>query len=92
MPGIWILPPTAPTRYCCSAGSITWAQLRAEIGAAGFQVIDLVSFEGPAYLMHDLDERLASEADRRVVLETARALERIPELLGIGPHLLATAR
>jgi hypothetical protein len=24
------------------------------------------------------------------VLDTARAVERIPELLGIGPHLLAT--
>jgi hypothetical protein len=27
---------------------------------------------------------------RTVVLETARAVERVPELLGIGPHLLAT--
>jgi hypothetical protein len=25
-----------------------------------------------------------------VVLDSARALERVPELLGIGPHLLAT--
>jgi hypothetical protein len=25
------------------------------------------------------------------VLEAARAIERVPELLGIGPHLLATA-
>ena len=25
-----------------------------------------------------------------VVLGTARALERVPELLGVGPHLLAT--
>jgi hypothetical protein len=29
---------------------------------------------------------------RRVVLATCRALERVPELLGIGPHLVATAR
>jgi hypothetical protein len=28
----------------------------------------------------------------RVVMDTARTLERVPELLGIGPHLLATAR
>jgi hypothetical protein len=25
-------------------------------------------------------------------MDTARALERVPELLGLGPHLLATAR
>jgi hypothetical protein len=29
---------------------------------------------------------------RRVLMETARALERVPELVGIGPHPLATAR
>lgn len=67
-------------------------QLRAELAASGLQVIDLVSVEGPAYLLHDLAERLADDQARRVVMETARALERVPELLGIGPHLLATAR
>ena len=30
-------------------------------------------------------------ADRAVVVDAARALERVPELLGLGPHLLATA-
>jgi hypothetical protein len=67
---------------------------RAERGllAGGLQVIDLVSVEGPAYLLDDLPECLTDDEARRVVLETARALERVPELLGIGPHLLATAR
>ncbi len=68
------------------------SQLRAELVASGFQVIDLVSVEGPAHLLGDLPERLADDEARRVVLETARAVERVPELLGIGPHLLATAR
>ena len=54
--------------------------------------MDLVSVEGPAYLLDDLAERLTDDQARRVVIETARALERVPELLGIGPHLLATAR
>ena len=67
-------------------------QLRAELAASGLQVIDLVCVEGPAYLRDDLAERLADDEARRVVMETARALERVPELLGIGPHLLATAR
>lgn len=67
-------------------------QLRAELTAAGFQPVDLVCVEGPAFLLDDLAARLDDDEARRVVLETARALERVPELLGIGPHLLVTAR
>jgi hypothetical protein len=67
-------------------------QLRAELAAAEFHVTDLVCVEGPPFLLADLDERLADPEDRRVVLETARTLERVPELLGVGPHLLATAQ
>lgn len=67
------------------------AQLRSELTAAGFRVTALVSVEGPAFLLGDLAERLADDEGRRFVMETARALERVPELLGIGPHLLATA-
>jgi hypothetical protein len=59
--------------------------------SAGLRVLDLVSIEGPAFLLHDLDDRLADELDRAVVLDTARRVERLPELPGIGPHLLATA-
>ena len=53
-------------------------------------VQDLVSVEGPAFLLADLAERLADPAARAVVLDIARAVERVPELLGVGPHLLAT--
>ncbi|HEY2549512.1 MAG TPA: methyltransferase domain-containing protein [Streptosporangiaceae bacterium] len=66
-------------------------QLRAELTAAGLRVTDLVSVEGPAMLLADLAERLADPDSRRVVLETATALERIPELVGVGPHFLASA-
>ena len=52
---------------------------------------DLVGVEGPAYLLGDLSERLADPEDRQVIMDTARVLERVPKLLGIGPHLLATA-
>jgi len=65
-------------------------QLRAELRGAGFQVVDLVSVEGLAFALDDLDERMDDPLARTVVLETARAVERVPELLGIGPHLLAT--
>jgi SAM-dependent methyltransferase len=61
-----------------------------QLRAAGLTVAGLVSVEGPAFLLGDLAERLADPVAREVVLDTARALEGVPELLGVGPHLLAT--
>jgi SAM-dependent methyltransferase len=66
-------------------------QLRSELRSAGLHVTSLVSVEGPAFLLGDLPERLADPESRRVVMDTVRALERVPELLGAGTHLLATA-
>jgi SAM-dependent methyltransferase len=66
-------------------------ELRAEVRAAGLHLTSLVSVEGPAFLLGDLPERLADPEDRRVVMDTVRALEKVPELLGAGTHLLATA-
>lgn len=67
-------------------------ELADEVTKAGFEVIDLVSVEGIAFALHDLEERLAKPAARKVLFDAARAIERVPELLGLGPHLLATAR
>jgi SAM-dependent methyltransferase len=67
-------------------------ELRAEIRAAGLEVTDLVCVEGAAFLLGDLDDRARDERAWHIVLESARALERVPELLGTGPHLLVTAR
>jgi SAM-dependent methyltransferase len=74
------------TAYCHRPG-----RLRREVRNAGLAVTDLVSVEGAAFLLGDLDERMADPLHWRVVLDTARATERVPELLGLGPHLLATA-
>ena len=68
-------------------------QLAAEIRAADLDLVDLVGVEGPAALLSNLDRTArATRATLQIVFDTARALERVPELLGIGPHLLATAR
>ena len=56
---------------------------------AGLEVADLVSVEGPAFILGDLDARMADPADRAIALEVARAIERVPELDGFGPHLIA---
>jgi SAM-dependent methyltransferase len=68
------------------------AELRAEVLAAGLEVADLVCVEGAAFLLLDLAQRITEQTARRMVLDTARALERVPELMGMGPHLLVTAR
>jgi SAM-dependent methyltransferase len=65
--------------------------LRAELTEAGFEVTDLVCVEGPGLILPDLDARMADPADRAAILDAARSLERVPELIGFGPHLLATA-
>jgi SAM-dependent methyltransferase len=83
-----LLPAFAPGVFC----GVTHrpGQVRGEFTAAGLAVADLVCVEGAGYLLGDLDARMADEHDWRVVLDAARALERVPELLGIGSHLIAT--
>ncbi len=67
-------------------------EFRDEILAAGLDLVDLVGVEGIAFALSDLEERLQDPTLREIVLDAARALERVPELLGLSPHLLATAR
>jgi SAM-dependent methyltransferase len=83
-----LLPPLGPGSF--SAVTHRPGQLRAEFAAAGLAVADLVCVEGAAYLLDDLDARMSDQRDWQVVLDSARAHERVPELLGIGSHLIAT--
>lgn len=68
------------------------AELRAEVEAAGFGVLDLVGLEGAGFLLSDFAERWADPRGREALLEGARRVEEVPELLGLSPHLLLTAR
>lgn len=65
--------------------------LAAEVADAGLTLVELLGVEGPVGFFPDLQERMRDDADRRAVLDSARALERIPEVLGASPHLLAVA-
>ena len=67
-------------------------ELRAEAQEARLEVTDLVCVEGAAIMLADLTERGADPEAWRIVLDSARALERVPELMGVGPHLIVTAR
>jgi SAM-dependent methyltransferase len=85
-----LLPPLFPGSF--TANTHRPDDLREEVAAAGLVVEDLVGVEGMAFAVADLGERLADPVDREVVLEAARAVQRVPELLGLSPHLLVTAR
>jgi SAM-dependent methyltransferase len=85
-----VLPPLFPgsfSGYCHRP-----SELADELRDAALDVLDLVAVEGIAFALPDLDERLADPDARAVVFAGIRALERVPELLGLGPHLVATAR
>jgi SAM-dependent methyltransferase len=83
-----LLPPLGPRSFC--GFTHRPEQLAAEFTAAGLTVADLVGVEGGSFLLNDLDDRIADDRAWQVVLEQARAHERVPELLGLSPHLLAT--
>jgi SAM-dependent methyltransferase len=80
-----IMRPVHPGSFCgfCHRPG----QLRGELRAAGLTAAGLVGVEGPGWLLGDLAERMADAAGRTVVLQT---VERVPELLGLSTHLLAT--
>lgn len=63
-----------------------------EITTSGLQMESIVSIEGLAFALGDLAERLQTSAGRKSVLAAARGIQAVPELLGLGPHLLAVAR
>jgi GrpB-like predicted nucleotidyltransferase (UPF0157 family)/ubiquinone/menaquinone biosynthesis C-methylase UbiE len=62
--------------------------LRSEISAAGFEQVRVLGVEGPAWLLSDFDARWADAARRDVILDTARALEAQPSVVGASAHLL----
>jgi 2-polyprenyl-3-methyl-5-hydroxy-6-metoxy-1,4-benzoquinol methylase len=67
-------------------------ELAAEAAEAGLECIDLVTVEGLGFAFSDLAERWADPRDREAILDAARRIEGADELLGLGPHLLLTAR
>ena len=83
-----VFPPLRPGEF--TAYTHRPGQLRDEFGLAGLVATDVVSVECGAFLLPDLQERMADPEARQVIMDSARALERVPELLGLGSHLLAT--
>jgi hypothetical protein len=77
------LPPIVPDGF--SGYVHRPGELVDEIAEAQLALEDLVGVEGMLLAPSDIQARLVDPAARQVVLDTARAIERVPELLGLSP-------
>lgn len=67
-------------------------ELRDEMAEAGLGPQALVAVEGPAWLLGDLDARLADDARRHRLMEILALIESEPALIGASAHILAMGR
>jgi SAM-dependent methyltransferase len=84
--------PTSRPEYFTTAFFHHPEELRAEAVEAGLAVAAVLAIEGPAWLVPDLEARLADAGRRAELLSAVRAAEAEPSLLGVSAHLLAVAR
>lgn len=84
--------PTGNPAYFTTAYFHRPEELASECSAAGLAHEATVGVEGAAWLLPDLDMRLADERRRDVLLAALAALEAEPTLLGVSAHLLTVAR
>ena len=52
----------------------------------------MLGVEGPAWILHDFDERWDDPVLREDVMDAARRLEAEPSILGASAHLLGIGR
>jgi ubiquinone/menaquinone biosynthesis C-methylase UbiE len=67
-------------------------ELGQEVTEAGLRLHALFAVEGPAWMLPDIEQRLADPARGERVLAAIRRVETEPSLLGASSHLLAIAR
>jgi len=84
--------PTGDPAYFTTAYLHRPEDLAAECAAAGLTHEATLAVEGAAWLLPDLDVRLADERRRAVLLAALASLEAEPTLLGVSAHLLMVAR
>ncbi|GAB3930619.1 hypothetical protein GCM10011575_47750 [Microlunatus endophyticus] len=83
------LPPVVPNGFLGYTHRPT--DLADEIAEAGLHLDDLVGVEGLPLSAADMQARAGDTTAWNVLLNAARVIERVPELLGVSPHLIATA-
>jgi len=84
--------PTGDPAYFTTAYFHRPEDLAAECTAAGLTHEATLAVEGAAWLLPDLDARLADERRCSVLLAALARLETEPTLLGVSAHLLTVAR
>jgi SAM-dependent methyltransferase len=84
--------PTNEPEYFTTAYFHRPEDLRREVTDAGFDVEALYGIEGPGWMFPDFEERWADPDRRRILVDTARALESEPDVIGCSAHLLIVGR
>ena len=67
----------------------TPAELSDEVRQAGLELESVLAVEGVGFALADLDERMDDPTERALLMDVLRKLESVPELRGLGTHLLA---
>ncbi len=67
-------------------------EFEAELAGCGLEDVRVLGVEGPGWILPDLDARWLNPDTRHALVETARALEAEPALLGASNHLLGIGR
>ena len=63
-----------------------------ELGSAGFRDLRVYGIEGPGWILSDFEARWENAPQRKGLLDTARALECEPSIIGASAHLLGVGR
>ena len=84
--------PTGNPAYFTTAYLHRAEELASECRDAGLIHEALLAVEGPAWLLPDLEARLADAHRRMVLLDALAAIEAEPTLLGASAHLLCVSR
>src|SRR5262245_43090928 len=84
--------PTGDPAYFTTAYFHRPEDLAAECAVAGLAHEATLAVEGAAWLLPDLDVRLADERRRAALLGALASLETEPTLLGVSAHLLTVTR
>lgn len=66
--------------------------LREELSMGGFNTVTVHGVMGGAWLAPNLDELLANEETKAVLMKTVRMLDTHEEIIGLSGHLLAVSR
>lgn len=66
--------------------------LREELSIGGFDTVKVHGVMGGVWLAPNLDELLANEETKAVLMKTVRMLDTHEEIIGLSGHMLAVSR